>query len=212
VAREWLDRKTEETTVNLMLSTIVCVALAIVAVQPAATQDRGDAAMQGHSSDASAPAASPYAGMEKRAVKALSDQQIADLRAGRGMGLALSAELNGYPGPSHVLELAEVLNLSNEQRAQTKALLEAMKAEVIPIGERIIADETMLDRQFAERRITRASLDAAASRIGAAQGDLRAAHLRYHLGMMELLSPAQVLRYVDLRGYAAGSHHGHDVR
>lgn len=51
----------------------------------------------------------PYAGLEKRAVKALSDKQIADLQAGRGMGLALSAELNGYPGPVHVLELAERL-------------------------------------------------------------------------------------------------------
>ena len=48
----------------------------------------------------------PYAGLQARPVKALSDQQIADLRAGRGMGLALAAELNGYPGPMHVLELA----------------------------------------------------------------------------------------------------------
>ena len=42
---------------------------------------------------------SPYVGSEKRSLKALTDQQIADLRAGRGMGLALAAELNGYPGP-----------------------------------------------------------------------------------------------------------------
>ena len=55
---------------------------------------------------------SPYAGMQSRAVKALTDQQIADLRAGRGMGLALAAELNGYPGPMHVLELADRLSLS----------------------------------------------------------------------------------------------------
>jgi hypothetical protein len=32
-----------------------------------------------------------------RSIKALSDQQVSDLRAGRGMGLALAAELNGYP-------------------------------------------------------------------------------------------------------------------
>ena len=42
--------------------------------------------------------ASPYAGWEHRPAKALSKEQIADLRAGRGMGLALPAELNGYPG------------------------------------------------------------------------------------------------------------------
>ena len=50
--------------------------------------------------------AAPYAGYQQRPIKALSEQQIADLRAGRGMGLALAAELNGYPGPVHVLALA----------------------------------------------------------------------------------------------------------
>ena len=49
----------------------------------------------------------PYAGMQQRALKALSEDQIADLRAGKGMGLALAAELNGYPGPIHVLELCD---------------------------------------------------------------------------------------------------------
>jgi hypothetical protein len=48
-------------------------------------------------------------------VKTLSDEQIADLKAGRGMGLALAAELNGYPGPSHAVELAGPLDLSGEQ-------------------------------------------------------------------------------------------------
>ncbi|MEO8319793.1 MAG: hypothetical protein ABI561_15865 [Bradyrhizobium sp.] len=61
----------------------------------------------------SALAQSPYAGMQDRPVKALSEQQVADLKAGRGMGLALPAELNGYPGPSHLLELADRLNLSS---------------------------------------------------------------------------------------------------
>src|SRR6266849_556208 len=125
-------------------------------------------------------------------VKALSDQQIADLKAGRGMGFALAAEVNGYPGPSHVLEFADVLQLSDKQRSRTTALLEAMKAETIPLGERIIAAETSLDRLFAERRVTRASLDAAISTIGTTQGELRAAHLRYHLSMIEVLSTAQI--------------------
>src|ERR1700716_2245653 len=83
--------------------------------------------------------ASPYAGYEQRPIKALSDQQVADLRAGRGMGLALAAELNGYPGPVHVLELAAPLELPPERRARTQALFEAMKAETVPLGERLIA-------------------------------------------------------------------------
>jgi hypothetical protein len=196
---------------NLMRPAILCVTLTILAIRPAVAQDHG-AAMQGRSPAAPAPAASPYAGMEGRAVKALSDQQIADLEAGRGMGLALAAELNFYPGPVHVLELADALQLSNEQRTATKALLDAMKAETIPLGRQIIAEETALDRLFAARRITRTSLDAATSRLGAAHGDLRAAHLRYHLVMTEMLTPAQLTRYAELRGYAAGDHRDHGGR
>ncbi|HYV03741.1 MAG TPA: hypothetical protein VFB82_04100, partial [Blastocatellia bacterium] len=64
-----------------------------------------------------ANAQTPYAGMQTRTIKSLSEQQVADLGAGRGMGLALAAELNGYPGPSHVLELADKLDLSVDQRA-----------------------------------------------------------------------------------------------
>jgi hypothetical protein len=84
----------------------------------------------------------PYAGLEQRAVKALSEQQIADLKAGRGMGLALPAELNGYPGPSHVLENADALGLSAEQRDRTKNLFDTMKAEAVPVGEQLIEQET----------------------------------------------------------------------
>jgi hypothetical protein len=69
---------------------------------------------------AAAFAQSPYAGMQTRPVKALSEQQVSDLRAGRGMGLALAAELNGYPGPMHVLELADRLDLSADQRAKVQ--------------------------------------------------------------------------------------------
>src|SRR6202165_2300257 len=79
-------------------------------------------------------AQTPYAGMQTRPIKALSEQQVADLGAGRGMGLALAAELNGYPGPSHVLELADRLELSADQRASVQRLFDAMKAEAVPLG------------------------------------------------------------------------------
>src|SRR5215216_7227194 len=85
-----------------------------------------------------APAQQPYAGLETRAIKALSDQQIADLRTGRGMGLALAAELNGYPAPSHVLELADRLGLTPEQRGRMEALQAAMKRETIEFGQQVI--------------------------------------------------------------------------
>ncbi len=94
-------------------------------------------------------AQTPYAGMQTRPIKALSEQQIADLGAGRGMGLALAAELNGYPGPSHVLELADKLELSAEQRASMQRLFDSMKAEAMPLGAKLIEQEAELDKQFA---------------------------------------------------------------
>ena len=122
------------------------------------------------------------------------------------MGLALAAELNGYPGPVHVLELADALQLTPEQRTRTSQLLESMKGETISIGERILAEETSLDRHFAQRVVTQEALDHATARIGATQGALRGAHLRYHLAMVDLLTPMQIARYAELRGYTLNAH------
>lgn len=149
-------------------------------------------------------AGQPYAGLQHRDIKALSAEDIADLKAGRGWGLALAAELNGYPGPAHVLELAAPLELSEAQRAEAQVLYDAMLAETRPLGERLIAEEAALDRLFAERRATAAAVDAATAAIGTTTGRLRAAHLRYHLATLDLLSPHQVHQYAALRGYADG--------
>ena len=152
-----------------------------------------------------AHAQQPYTGLEARPIKALSEQQMADLRAGRGMGLALAAELNGYPGPRHVLELAEPLALSDQQRAKVQDLFAAMKAEAVPLGETLIAQEADLDKQFAGPTGLAASMNA----IGATQAALRGAHLKYHLLTLDVLTPAQGARYGELRGYHAGTQHGH---
>jgi hypothetical protein len=154
-------------------------------------------------------AQTPYAGMQTRPIKALSDQQIADLRAGRGMGLALAAELNGYPGPSHLLELAAQVGLSDTQRARVGSLFDAMKAETIPIGENLIRQEAALDKLFAEQAITAARLTAATAEIGLTQAALRAAHLKYHLSTVAILEPEQFQRYSRLRGYEGGVHKHH---
>jgi hypothetical protein len=157
----------------------------------------------------SAQAQQPYAGLQTRPIKALSEEQIADLKAGRGMSLALAAELNGYPGPAHVVELERSLGLSDAQRRTAQELFAAMQAETIPIGEQLIAQERELDRQFAERTITEASLALVMQAIGATQATLRTAHLRYHLAMLAALTPHQAQRYAELRGYASGAPDGH---
>jgi len=152
----------------------------------------------------------PYAGLETRPIKALSDDQIADLRAGRGMGLALPAELNGYPGPIHVLELAQPLELSPEQQSRVQRLFDAMKAETVLLGAKLIALESELDRQFSARVITEASLTSASQEIGSTHAALRTAHLKYHLATTDVLTSVQVRRYAELRGYSEGAHTGHN--
>jgi Spy/CpxP family protein refolding chaperone len=152
---------------------------------------------------------SPYSGLETRSVKALSNEQIADLKSGRGMGLALPAELHGYPGPVHVLELGDRLGLTDEQLTRVQELHAAMKAETVPLGERLIAQETDLDRLFATKSVTPASLQAVTANIGSTQGALRAAHLRYHLSTLDILTPEQVRLYGELRGYGGPGGHGH---
>ncbi|MEX1083750.1 MAG: Spy/CpxP family protein refolding chaperone, partial [Xanthobacteraceae bacterium] len=126
---------------------------------------------------------------------------------GRGMSLALAAELNGFPGPLHVLELAESLNLTEAQRATVEELFAKMKAETVPIGERLIVQEADLDHLFASRTVTPASLTASTDAIGATHAALRQAHLKYHLATLEVLTSDQVRHYAELRDYAGPAAH-----
>ena len=150
----------------------------------------------------------PYAGQQAREIKALSSSEQADLLAGKGMGLAKAAELNGYPGPAHVLELASDLALSTEQRDRTQAVWQAMDARAKAIGQQLVDAERELDALFASRQATRDRLVAQLDRIGTLQAQLRAAHLEAHLEQARILTPEQSRRYAVLRGYtgAAGGH------
>ncbi|MDH3251569.1 MAG: Spy/CpxP family protein refolding chaperone [Ignavibacteria bacterium] len=149
---------------------------------------------------------SPYTEIEQREIKALSSQQTADYRAGRGMGFALAAELNGYPGPKHVLELAEDLDLSPAQHAQMSALFDSMQSAARKLGEKIVRAEHALDAEFANETVSRKGLERAVVEIGRLNGELRSVHLAAHLETRTLLTQQQVEKYVALRGYR-GRHH-----
>jgi hypothetical protein len=149
---------------------------------------------------------STYSSLQQRSIKSLSNEQIADLRAGRGMGLALAAELNGYPGPAHVLELADKLELTPDQRANVQALFDSMKAEAIPLGTKLIAQERDLDSQFAGHTVWPDSLREATAAAAATQGELRDTHLKYHLATIKVLTTAQMQKYAQLRGYGNSEH------
>ena len=147
---------------------------------------------------------SPYAGQESYRIKSLSPHEEKALLEGQGAGFAKAAELNGYPGPAHVIELADRLALTPEQLSGTKQLMNEHKARALSLGAEVVAAEQALDRLFGERRADAAAVSAAAERVGMLQARLRAEHLNTHLLQTALLSAEQARRYSELRGYLAG--------
>lgn len=178
-------------------------ALALAALGIALFAQPVQAQHHGRHTHGSVAPATPYAGLQSREIKALSEADIADLRAGRGMGLALAAELNGYAGPMHALEHAEGLGLDTAQRTRLTQLMDAMRSEAIAAGDRLIAAEYVLDRLFADSRASPEAVRAAVATVAAAQGQVRAVHLVTHVATREVLTPSQRDRYAVLRGYRA---------
>lgn len=147
-------------------------------------------------------AQTPYAGLQNRAIKSLSDNDINELRRGGGWGLALAAELNGMPGPAHLLELKDQIPLAADQVAKTQALLDEMRRAAIPTGDRLIAAEKALEAAFATGKVDESSLRRLLADAESARSELRFIHLSQHYKTVQFLRPEQIKRYNILRGYA----------
>lgn len=144
-----------------------------------------------------------YAGQEQREIKALSPDEIQSYLAGKGAGLAKAAELNHYPGPAHVLELADKLQLNEEQILRTKAIFDAMQKEAIRQGKTLVEKEQELDRLFAAGTVTPGILRLTLKQIGALQAEVRGTHLQAHVEQHAILTRAQISKYDELRGYTS---------
>lgn len=171
----------------------LCLTAALAVLTPAAAADQ------------------PYAALDERSIKALSDEEIADLQAGHGMGMALPAELNGYPGPRHVLDLADELSLTAEQRARTQTIYDGMQIAAKAMGAQIVAKEAALDAMFADGTVERDPQAVAdlVTDIALSRGALRLLHLRAHIVTRHLLTLEQLENYAVLRGYGAPAPEGH---
>ncbi len=154
---------------------------------------------------------SPYVGFETRDVKTLSTDRQEGLKRGAGLGYALAAELNGYPGPTHVLELADQLGLDADQKSRVQRAFEKMRKEAIAAGEAVIAAEAHLDRLFVQKQVSYDRIDAQTAVAAGQEARLRAIHLKAHLEMVEILTPEQTESYNRLRGFVGvdGDHRGH---
>ena len=153
--------------------------------------------------------AQPYSGQEQRSVKALSEDEIKQYLSGAGMGFARAAELNHYPGPMHVLELADKLGLTETQRVQTEKLMKSHKDEARALGGKVVQAEQALEQLFRSGNVTEAQLAAAVRAAAAAQAEYRLSHLETHRRMKALLTPQQVARYDELRGYSGAARSEH---
>jgi hypothetical protein len=148
------------------------------------------------------PEPSPYASSMDSRVRGLSAQEVEDLLAGRGMGLARAAELNGYPGPRHVLDLKAELALDARTIEATERLFSEMQAAAKPLGAQVVKREKALNDAFAAGAITTELLEQQVDALAALMGQLRAVHLRAHVATAALLTRDQIAEYDRLRGYS----------
>jgi Spy/CpxP family protein refolding chaperone len=144
---------------------------------------------------------STHAGHATQEIKSLSAAQIQGYLEGQGMGLAKAAELNGYPGPAHVLELADQLQLTHQQRAKAEHLKRSMKAAA-RLGHWLVDAERRLNLLFAKGEADDDKITVLARRIGALEAEIRLVHLRAHIEMRRVLTADQIKKYYQDRGPA----------
>lgn len=150
---------------------------------------------------------SPYVGQETREIKALSEADVEALLKGQGWGLAKAAELNGIPGPRHVLDLADQLDLSATQQQEVQAIFEDMQATAKALGEQYVDLEQALDQAFFDKTADDQSLRLLLGDLAVTLAALRFAHLNAHLKTAEVLDLHQNATYSVLRGYDAEADH-----
>ncbi len=159
---------------------------------------------------AGAQHAQPYAGQEQRDIKALSAQEVGQYRSGAGMGYAKAAELNGYPGPMHILDLADQLQLDPSQRAAVKELMDKHKPEARALGAKLVEAERAIEMLFRSGNAEPASLSFSVNEAARLQGEYRLSHLQTHWQAKALLTSEQISLYAKLRGYAGERQHTHE--
>jgi hypothetical protein len=173
-----------------MMRIVITLTLLLLITAPGLAQDRLN---------------SPYRHQAETGLRGLDEKEIADLKAGMGMGLARAAELNSYPGPRHVLDAIEEgkLPASREQLERIQQVFNTMNRDAVSVGGKILAEEQILEAGFRSATMTDVDLRSRVARIAVLQGELRAIHLAAHIVTRRILSEAQIARYNEVRGYTA---------
>ena len=145
---------------------------------------------------------SKYVGQEHRTIRSLSPDDIDELKKGGGWGLAKAAELNGVPGPAHVLEMKDEIHLTDEQNNEIQKIYNEMKSEAVNLGEQLIRLEMELNNNFTNRTIDQSILEKSVQKIEKVRANLRVVHLSTHLQTLNIRTNEQIILYNNLRGYS----------
>ena len=145
---------------------------------------------------------SKYVGEEYWKIKSLSPDDVEELKKGGGWGLAKAAELNGLPGPAHILEMEDKIYLTDKQKKKIQKIYNEMKSEAIALGKQLIRLEMGLNMGFSNRNINQELLENYVREIEKVHAKLRIVHLSTHLQTPNILTNKQIILYNKLRGYS----------
>lgn len=121
------------------------------------------------------------------------------LENGSGAGMAAYADPADFPGPRHILDLADTLALTENQIKQIEAISDDMGAQARALGIRIIEQEELLESLFRNGNAGEEETRNIATSIGTLRGRLRAVYLTAHIEARDVLTAGQRQLYTELR-------------
>ena len=126
------------------------------------------------------------------------EEEQASIARGEGFGMAMPADMAGYPGPRHVLDMQKELGLTAGQKAGVEKILEAMHEKAMARGKELFDAQARLEQMFRDGR-PEADLREQSFRVDSIHAELRWIHLSAHLAAQKLLTPEQIAKYTRLR-------------
>ena len=160
------------------ICTVVLGCAALAAAGPRVYPQQGHEAMQHHHS--------------------CLEEERASIEKGEGFGMGMPADMAGYPGPRHVLDMAAELGLTAEQHAATEKVFETMQEKAVARGKELFEAEARLEQMFRDGR-PEADLREQSFRVDSIHAELRWIHLSAHLAAQKILTAEQIAKYTRLR-------------
>lgn len=177
-------------TISIPAALLVAVT---VVTSPAVAQDDDSSMSKGRMQQMHGQAEGGMQGMGGM-LSGVSEQEKEMLLKGSGLGAGMIAMMNGYPGPKHVLEMGDELELTAAQRESIGTIYGKVKAESVKLGTELVEKDEALAALFTTGSVSTKDVEKRSREIGELQGRLRAAHLNAHVQTHAELTPAQLAK------------------